>query len=494
MKQDEYYQNKLKKLGNEETRQHARNTNITPEMQNIHLSGVCGTAMGALAGLLKEKKLKITGSDKACYPPMSSVLSELGITSLPFAKENIENADVVIMGNMVPPDNLEASFTRNLNMPTLSLPEAIQKFFLKDKKSLVVTGTHGKTTTSGLLAHVLMEIGSDPGYMVGGVPQDGSPQYRNGSGEYFVLEGDEYDSAYFDKRPKFLHYSPWGAIINAIEYDHADIYDSIDAYVIAFKHLVEIMPSDGVLVAWAGDELIKKVCIDARCKVVYFDINKEAEFSGKIIEQIPKGQKISISESGKVVGEILFPMFGIYNARNAMAVYSLLRNSGFDFEQIKKGIESFSGMKRRQEIVANKNNIILIDDFAHHPTAVVETQKGIREHFRDKRIIACFEPRSNSSRKKYFELAYTTAFNDSDVAFISIPVLKEGEDGSDLIDGAELAVNISKNNIEAKAFENASNLFEELKKVIKPNDVIVLMSNGSFEGLREKVRDFILEK
>ncbi|MBP7831880.1 MAG: hypothetical protein KA028_02590 [Candidatus Pacebacteria bacterium] len=501
MNQNDYYDAKLRSLTDVEARLHPRNTSLPENPKHIHISGVCGTAMGALAGLLKEKygaEVSITGSDKACYSPMSTVLADLGIVSEPFSKEHIEKADVVIVGNSIWPMNEEAEAVRALNKPAISLPEALQSFFIKGKKSLVVTGTHGKTTTSGLLAHVLMSTGADPSYMIGGVPQDGSPQYRNGKGEHFVLEGDEYDSAYFDKRPKFLHYSPWGAIINAIEYDHADIYASLDAYIIAFKHLIEIMPADGVVVAWGGQELVREVCKDAKNKVVYFDVNAEADIYGNVIEQIPQGQKIKIFEEGKEIGDILFPMYGAYNARNALAVYALLRNAGFDYENIKKGLESFKGMKRRQEIVANKNSIVLIDDFAHHPTAVVETLIGIRDHYTNNRIIACFEPRSNSSRKKYFEEAYTTAFSDADIAYISMPAFKEGDSKDDLINGKELAAGISKNinskgtAIDATCFDTAGDLFETLKSNIKSGDVIVLMSNGSFEGLREKVQAEII--
>ncbi len=461
-------------------------------IRHIHLSGICGTAMGSLAVLLKKAGYEVSGSDEHCYPPMSNVITELGIIFREgFKVENIKDADVIVIGNVCGPDNPEAEYARENNIPTLSLPEAISLFFIKNKKSLVVAGTHGKTTTTGLLSHVFQNAALKPGFMIGGVRQGGEESAVIGEGGYFISEGDEYDTAYFDKSPKFLHYKPNTAIITSLEFDHVDIYKDFEEYRRAFVFLAQELPSDGNLFLWGDDEKVHALAAETEAKVTFYGLGKINDIRAEDIVIEEAGQYFSLIVSNVDRGRFFLPLSGKHNLLNALAVCGVSLSEGLSLPYIQQGLASFSGMKRRQEVVYDKNQITIIDDFAHHPTAVLETISGIKSKFKinemGRRLVAFFEPRSATSRRKVFETDYGNSFDEADLVFISTPELRNNDDASQFINPDTVVKQINEKGVVASAFKNADDLLVGALPLIQKGDVILIMSNGAFDGIHTKL-------
>lgn len=461
-------------------------------IKKIHLTGICGTAMGSLASLLKDAGYEISGSDTECYPPMSDFIQNLGIQFMEgFKASNIKEADVIIIGNVCGPDNPEAKAARESRKPTLSVGEAIHFFFLDGKKSLVVSGTHGKTTTTGLLAHILSKGGFDPGFMIGGVIQSNSPSLHNsklGKGEYFAIEGDEYDTAYFDKAPKFLHYDPFISIITSLEFDHADIYENFEKYMDAFRFLVAEVSPDGALFICGDEDNLRLLGKEAEAEVFYYGLGERNDISARSIQITDHGQSFELIFKGESLGEFETTLFGKHNLLNTLAVCGVAIRIGLSIERLRDGLKSFPGMKRRQEVVYDKE-ITILDDFAHHPTAVMETISAIRSKYEGRRLVVFFEPRSVTSRKKIFEEAYGTSFDDADLVFLSTPELKPVDNKNDFIDPSHVVLMVKERGTEAYCFKNAEELLADAKQKIVLGDVVLIMSNGAFDGIHHKLAD-----
>lgn len=479
------------------------------KIKKVHITGVCGKATSSLAGLFAESGYEVSGSDVGCYPPASDLIDELNIKFYEgFSVEHLKDKDLTIIANMFGPDNEEAAFARTENLPQLSMPEAITEFFIKDKTSIVITGTHGKTTTTGFAAHVFIQAKRNPGFLVGGVAvptKEGIQETSFSAGvsglkseqqvisKHFIIEGDEYDTSYFDKSPKFLLYKPKIAVVTSLEFDHADIYKDFEEYKQSFIFLAEEMPKDGLLILNGDSPEVRKLAKHTEAKVLYYGLNEGADITAKDISVDELGQHFTIVYKGQDLGRFSITLFGKYNIANALGVSAIALHEGFSADELRDGLKTFLGMKRRQEIRAVINEITIIDDFAHHPTAVIETLGGIRERFPSQRIIALFEPRSNTSRKKMFEHPYGKAFESADALYLSMPALRHNDNPADFIDGNVViydAINLGKENgRDFKAFcvGNGDEALEKLIPELRSGDVVVIMSNGSFDGIHEKL-------
>ncbi len=446
--------------------------------------------MGSLAGLLQQKGYEVSGSDEKCYPPMSTRIEEMGVHLYEgYSADHLDPPpDLVIVGNACTPTHPEAAYARERHLAQLSLPEAIAHFFLPERRSLVVAGTHGKTTTTGMLVHVLRSAGLDPGFLVGGVMVNDNASYAVGSGPHFVIEGDEYDSAYFDKRPKMIHYRPTSAIITSMEFDHADIYDTWDDYREAFRSFSGLVEAGSLLVINGDDPEVRALAEHTRAKVRYLGLEDEDDdVTARDIQPVSGGQRFTLVIDNEALTEVFLPMSGRHNLLNALAVCAVALEEGVPPEAIAAGFASFEGMRRRQEVRGESAGVIVVDDFAHHPTAVNATIRSVAERWPDRRIIAIFEPRSNSSRRKIFEAAYAESFDDAGVVFISSPPLRHNDDSLNLLDATRLVEMIEARGTPASAFPNAEALLPHLLSDLQPGDIALIMSNGSFDGLHDKL-------
>ncbi len=458
-------------------------------IRDIYLIGISGTGMGTLAGLLKEAGFQVRGSDAAAYPPMSTLLQKLGIP----VYEGFDPAhlipppDVVIVGNACTPTHPEAAYAREQRLPQLSLPEALRYFFLQHRRPLVVAGTHGKTTTTGLLAHLFEQGGAEPGYFIGGLWRDGRPGYAVGKGKHFILEGDEYDSAYFDKRPKFWHYMPHGAIVTSVEFDHADIYEDEEDYYQAFAHFVSLLPEEGLLVLFGDDARVRSLAAHTRARVMRYGLEEDNDITVREVITTTGGQRFRLIIQERELGTFFLPLSGRHNLLNAMGALGLALDEGIPVERLQEALPLFPGMKRRQEVLAEINGILVIDDFAHHPTAVRETIRAIRMRYPERRLIVLFEPRSNTSRRKRFEAAYAQAFDEADRVFLRVPPLRHNDDPADFIDAFGLAQQITHRGTSASTYSDVHTLLPEVLRVLQPGDVVLIMSNGGFDHIQERL-------
>lgn len=466
------------------------------EIQSVYLIGICGTGMGSMAGLFKEAGYHVSGADEAAWPPMSTRLREMGVDF----HEGYDEAhltpppDLIITGNACIPTHPEAQYAREKGLVQQSFPEALAHFFLKDKRALVVAGTHGKTTTTGILAHTFLHAGKDPGYLVGGVMTNTGTSYQVGKGTHFIVEGDEYDSAYFDKRPKFLHYQPTCAIVTAMEYDHADIYDSWEMYREAFEQFAGIVNPKGTLALCGDEEAVRNIAPFTQAQIRYYGVHfKENHVSAINIRPVDGGQFFTPIVDGLPLTEMFFPMSGKHNLTNALGVLTIALAEGLTPEEIAAAFLSFKGLKRRQEVRGIENDVVVIDDFAHHPTAVEATLSAIREHWPSRRVIAVFEPRSNSSRRKVFEDAYAQAFHHADAVFISAPPLRHNDDPANFMDVQQVTDRIGASGISAAHFPHAEALLPALVQMVRPGDVVLIMSNGGFGGIHDKLLHILRE-
>jgi UDP-N-acetylmuramate: L-alanyl-gamma-D-glutamyl-meso-diaminopimelate ligase len=466
--------------------------NYLPEkIKHIHLMGICGTGMGSLAGMLKEQGYHITGSDQAVYPPMSTFLESLGIeVNQGYRPENLkESPDLVIVGNVITQVNPEAQELIRLNLPFLSLPQALARFFLKNKIPMVVTGTHGKTTTSSLLASILDQAGLSPSFMIGGILKGYERNYQIGSGPYFVIEGDEYDTAFFDKGPKFLHYQPHYAILTSIEYDHADIYPDVKAIQKAFGRFMSILPEDGLLVAYGAEPRIQEILHWVPCPVETYGLETHLDWHlGDLIIH-ENGSSFKVYRRGEYWHFFDSPLIGKHNALNFLSLIPILNHVGLKPEDIAHGLAGFHGVHRRQEIRGVKAGITVIDDFAHHPTAVQETIRAIRLQFPGRRLIAVFEPRTNTSRRNIFQQEYTASFDGADLILIrEAPGLEKIPEG-ERFSSARLVEEMVTSGKQARYFPDTDKILMFLSNHLKSGDVVLIMSNGGFDRIHERLLD-----
>jgi len=466
-----------------------KNNRIPEKVKSIHLIAVCGTGMGALAGMLKEAGFEVTGSDHHVYPPMSTFLSERGIRIAEgFRPENLSHRpDLVVVGNAVSKDNLEVVRMFEMDLPYCSLPQALNRFFIHGKAALTVVGTHGKTTISALLAWVLSMAGLDPGFMVGGILKNLGRNYNIGTGPYFVVEGDEYDTAFFDKGPKFLHYTPSRAILTSVEFDHADIYRDLDHVKQAFVDFVTAMPEEALLIACDDVPTVGKLAAQAPCWITTYGFGESSAWRLENVHFDPPRTQLEVTVRGEPFGTLKTPLMGRHNALNALSVIAVADDLQIPKDVISKALETFEGIKRRQEVRGIKRSITVIDDFAHHPTEVRETLAAVRAFYANSRLIAVFEPRTNSSRRKVFQKVYPESFDDAHLVCIRKPPMLEKIPAEERFSSEELARDLKDRGKEARYFPDTEAIIDYLVTLAKPDDVILIMSNGGFDNIHERL-------
>jgi UDP-N-acetylmuramate: L-alanyl-gamma-D-glutamyl-meso-diaminopimelate ligase len=464
-------------------------------VRHVHLMGICGTGMAALAGLLQQSGYTVSGSDANVYPPMSDFLAGEGIHVMQgYAPENLDPApDLVVVGNVIRAVNPEARALGERRIPYLSMPQALGYFFLKDNTSLVVAGTHGKTTTSSLLATTMHYAGCTPGFFIGGLVEAfGRNSQRSDSG-YFVVEGDEYDTAFFNKVSKFLHYRSQCAILTSIEFDHADIFDDLEAIKDSFSRFIDLIPKDGCLVACFDDPLVQELSRRASCPVLSYGSSDNCRY--RIAKVRAKGltTAFTLLKDGKHFGEYLLPMPGMHNVQNGAAVIALLDHLGFDPQQVGQALQRFQGVKRRQQVRGVVNGVTVIDDFAHHPTAVKATVAALRKAYPDQRLLIVFEPRTNTSRRAVFQDVYVQAFTGADRIFIrehvplaDVPALEQFSSG-------RLAADLQAMGQQADFFVDTGAILDSLKEEVGAGDVVAILSNGGFDGIHSKLLELLAE-
>lgn len=466
---------------------------------HVHLIGVAGTGMGAFAGLLRAAGHRVTGSDTNFYPPMGDALKAWGIETMQgFKAENLHPApDLVVVGNVCRKDNPEARAAIDGAMNVRSFPKALGELFLGTRRSLVVAGTHGKTTTSTLTSFLLDQAGLDPSFLVGGVPKNYGESFHLGTGSAFVVEGDEYDSAFFEKIPKFWSYRPWSAIITSIEHDHVDIYPTMDSYRDAFRGFVSRLAPDGILVANAADEEVVRACAKAPCRVAYYALQTDHCFADPVWSAAPIApsngtQPFELFVGGAKIGVALSPLMGEHNVRNALASIALLSECmHVDPAQSMKALSGFKGVKRRQELLGKPNDIFVYDDFAHHPTAVSVTLRGMKAHHPKGRLCAIFEPRSATASRATHQHEYAAAFDSADYTIIA-PVGRPEIAASERLDVQHVVDAIGQRGklAETVAMDQHSvdAIIEKVCHWAKPGDVVAILSNGAFGGIHDKLQ------
>ncbi len=464
---------------------------------HVHLIGICGTAMASLAGLLKDRGYKVTGSDSNPYPPMSTQIESLGISiAKPYSKNNLNpRPDFVIVGNVISASNEEAQEVMALNIPYCSLPQAMGDVIIDNRTSFVIAGTHGKTTTTSMLAWVLEQCGQKPGFLIGGIPKNFSKSFQNPKANCFVIEGDEYDTAYFDKVPKFIHYKPKNVILTSIEFDHADIYADFNAVKAAFIRLMKLIPQDGRVVYWGDDANVTEVVLqNSSTKNIYsYGFEQKNNFMCKIISQNDGVTNFDVYHKEKSetkadkLGSFVTSATGNYNLLNATAVIAQSFLEGLPLAGVMNGISTFAGVKRRQEIIGEPRGIIIIEDFAHHPTAVKETVKAIQFRYKDKKVFSVFEPRSATSRRKVFQKDYLSAFSECHEVILAEAFDQAKITETDRFSSQELIDDLKIIGKTANVFSSADEIVKHLKKSAKPSDIILIMSNGGFDGIYQKL-------
>ena len=460
----------------------------------FYLIGICGTAMASLAGMLKERGFEVGGSDEHVYPPMSTYLEELGIDILPgYTKEHLETfrPDVVVIGNAAAITNPEAAAVLEMDLPYTSMPETIYHLFIKGKHSVVVSGTHGKTTTTSLMAWMLEAAGRDPGMVVGGIPANFGRNFKLGDGDCFVIEGDEYNTAFFDKGPKFLHYQANTLILNNIEFDHADIYENLEAIVSAFRAAVKMVAAEDVIIANGDDPNIAPLRKDAKARWLTFGISEECDIRATDIEFTREGSAFTTFWEGTEWRRFTSTLSGQHNVLNALANIAACRLLGLDGDEIQKGLSTFKGIKRRMEGRGVERGVTVIDDFAHHPTAIETTLAGARGRYPGSRIWGVFEPKSISAGRKEFEEGYSVAFRQADRVIIGPIFHKERFEtryGLDkMMSVPNIIESLAAHGVPAEHIESFDGIAERIAEEAKDGDVVIVMSSGAFGGIHEKI-------
>ncbi len=458
---------------------------------HVHFIAVCGVGTGSLAGLLRQRGYRVTGSDENVYPPMSTFLERIGIDILPgFSEAHLgDGPDLVVIGNAVSRGNPEAEAVLRRGIPHVSLPQALGRFLIDGKHSLVVAGTHGKTTTTSLMSWVLVAAELDPSFFIGGIPVNFGSGFRFGQGSWVVLEGDEYDSAFFDKGPKFLHYRPERVILTSLEFDHADIYRDLEHLKGAFRRLVGIVPPGGSLLVC--DEVAHAIDFldEASCPVRSYGLGESADWQARDIRA--GGGRIGFTpcHQGVAEGPVEVPLIGRHNARNALAVYAAAREMGLSPSVIRSAMAAFRGVRRRQEIAGDAAGVLVIDDFAHHPTAVADTIAAVRDAWPGRRLWAVFEPRSQTSRRRVFLTEFARALALSDRIVLPDLYHPEKIPEEDRLSSAELVdlINRARGDGAAMYLPGVDDIARVVVRDAAERDIVLVMSNGSFGGLPEKI-------
>src|ERR1700681_2526828 len=465
--------------------------------KHIHLIGICGTAMASLAGMLQERGFRVTGSDAAAYPPMSTFLESLGIpVAQPFAEANLDpRPDLVVVGNALSRGNVELERVLDERIPFCSLPQILHDEFLVGKEVLVVAGTHGKTTTTSMLAWIFETAGLQPSFLIGGIAENFGRSFGLGDGKHFILEGDEYDTAFFDKGPKFLHYFPDSLILTSVEFDHADIYKDLDAVETAFKRLVNLVPRRGRIIGFDSADT-KNANIDrclqkALCPVERYGPSNPARSSqGWRIANLQLGEnqtKWSVLRDGQPWADFEFALGGEYNVWNATAAAALAANYDISKDVIAQALKTFHSVKRRLEVKAQVNGITIIDDFAHHPTAIEQTMLALRARYPKSRLWVVLEPRSNTMRRNVLQDALSRSLALADQVVIAAIFKSEAIPEAERLDLQRVIDEIQKRGKQARIFADADAIVNAIAPELRERDVVAILSNGGFGGIYEKL-------
>jgi UDP-N-acetylmuramate: L-alanyl-gamma-D-glutamyl-meso-diaminopimelate ligase len=467
-----------------------------PNPKHIHLIGICGTAMASLAGMLKQRGFRVTGSDAAAYPPMSDFLRDLGIpVAQPFDAKNLDpRPDLVVVGNAMSRGNVELEHVLDQRIPFCSLPQLLHDEFLRDKEVLVVAGTHGKTTTTSMLAWIFHSAGADPSFLIGGIAENFGSSFHLGAGKHFILEGDEYDTAFFDKGPKFLHYFPDAIILTSVEFDHADIYKDLDAVETAFKRLVNLIPRRGRIVAWDGSLVdapqsssLERCLAKSFCPVERYGSGPRANWKIINLRLDPGRTTWSVLHDGEPWADLEFSLAGEYNVWNATAAAALAFSCGVSKDAIAAALTTFKSVKRRLEVKAQVNGITIIDDFAHHPTAIAGTLKALRARYVGARLWAILEPRSNTLRRRVLQSDLARSLAQADEVVVAGVFRSEAVPENERLELPALAAEIQQNGRRARLLNDADAIVETIAPELRSGDVIAILSNGGFGGIYEKL-------
>jgi UDP-N-acetylmuramate: L-alanyl-gamma-D-glutamyl-meso-diaminopimelate ligase len=460
------------------------------KIRRIHLIAACGTGMGTLACMLKQMGYEVTGSDQHVYPPMSDFLAASDIRLFDrFDPANLDQTpDLVIIGNAVTRDNPEAAAVLIRQIPYLSMPQAVNRFIAADKKIILITGTHGKTTTAAIMAHLLTVAGLDPGFMIGGILKDYQSGFRIGNGEYMVIEGDEYDTAFFDKGPKFMHYDPFITIMTGVEFDHADIFKDLDHVKSVFAQLVSKIADTSVLIACKDSPHLMDILADQNINPVFYGSDGDWTYADMVQADHQTRAQIQGPESDY---EIETRLPGHHNLMNFLACAAAAHTLGISTATVKQAMASFSGIRRRQDVRGVKRGITVMDDFAHHPSAVATTIRAVKPFYHPGRVIAVFEPRTNTSMRRFFQDTYPAAFTEADMVCICNPAVKKNIPENERFSPEKLVSDINKLGVEAHYFSDTNGLLSFLPSRLIPSDLVLIMSNGGFDNIHTRLLDTI---
>ncbi len=469
---------------------------VMSNSKHIHLIGICGTAMASLAGMLKDRGFHVTGSDAAAYPPMSDFLRGLGIpVAQPFAAENLEpKPDLIVVGNAISRGNAELEYILDQRIPFCSLPQLLHDEFLRGKEVLVVAGTHGKTTTTSMLSWIFHSAGLDPSFLIGGIAENFGSSFHLGTGKHFILEGDEYDTAFFDKGPKFLHYFPDEVILTSVEFDHADIYKDLDAVETAFKRLVNLVPRRGRIIAFDGaaggktdSSSLERCLAKAFCPVDRYGAGSSANWQVANLRLDPGRTTWTVVHNGQPWADLEFPLAGEYNVWNATSAAALAFTCGISKDAIAAALKTFKSVKRRLEVKAQVNGITIIDDFAHHPTAIAETLKALRARYPGSRLWAVLEPRSNTLRRRVLQSDLARSLAQADEVVVAAVFRSEAVPENERLELPALATEIKQNGRPSRLLADADAIVETIAPELRSGDVVAILSNGGFGGIYEKL-------
>jgi UDP-N-acetylmuramate: L-alanyl-gamma-D-glutamyl-meso-diaminopimelate ligase len=457
----------------------------------VHLIGIAGTGMGSLAGLLKAAGHDVRGSDEHVYPPMSTQLAELGVQTFEgFRPANLDwGPECVVVGNVCRKDHVEVVAAQERSIPLESFPSLLGKLFLEGKHSVVVAGTHGKTTTSSILAHVLADAGRDPSFLIGGVPLNFRQSWRLGQGDEFVVEGDEYDTAFFDKGSKFLHYRPRTALLTSVEFDHADIFKDEEAVKATFRKFVALIPEDGTLFVCAASPGALEVARAARCQVMtYGRPGSGADWTFEVVRRSPGGRvTMDVARRGERIVAVETSLPGIYNLENLIGVIAVAASIGVGLPEIARAVRRFLGVRRRQEVRGVAQGVTVIDDFAHHPTAIRETILALKGRHGPGKLIAAFEPRSATSRRNVFQADFADALSVADEVVLAPLYAPEKVPADERLDVERLAGDLRREDVPARLVPTVEETVAHIAERASPGDTVLVMSSGDYGGLHEKL-------
>jgi UDP-N-acetylmuramate: L-alanyl-gamma-D-glutamyl-meso-diaminopimelate ligase len=463
-----------------------------PQAGHIHLLGIAGAAMAPVAGMLRDRGFRVTGTDVNVYPPASTLLDSLGIKwNDGYREENLRPApDLAVIGNAISRGNAELEYILDEKIPYCSMPQLLEEYFIPGHTSIVVAGTHGKTTTTAMLAWIFHIAGRRPDFLVGGVaPNFGDRSYGLGGGEEFIIEGDEYDTAFFDKAPKFLHYHPDELILTSLEYDHADIYPDLASIALQFRRLVNLVPRKGRIFIWGGSPDLREAVTKAFCAVETFGLDSDCDWSAGDISWQDDATQFRVAFRGNEVTRIRIPVAGRHNVLNALAAVALAYGRGVECDAIESALATFQSVRRRMEIKGDANGVLVVEDFAHHPTAIGLTIEAARMRWPGRKIWAALEPRSNTMRRKVFQNALPDALAGADVTLIGAVNRAQLLGDQERLSPDAIAAAVRERGREAKAFASTAEIVEYLSANTNPGDLVLIMSNGGFDGLTARLLD-----